>query len=157
MGNLIFGLSSWLSWRRRWHPTIVLLPRNPMDRGAWWLQSIESRRVRHDWSDLACKVKSVFQGRKKNCIVGKGARQPEWPEGSEEHRKKREMKCEIKEKVLGGFLGFLSWKISGGVWISPALYLSLILFCSLSFSEPLRARWLLAQLPLAFHVWLFSE
>ena len=26
---------------------------NPMDRGTWWLQSIGSQRVRHDWSDLA--------------------------------------------------------------------------------------------------------
>ena len=25
---------------------------NPMDRGAWWLQSVGSQRVRHDWSDL---------------------------------------------------------------------------------------------------------
>ena len=26
---------------------------NPTGRGAWWLQSMESQRVRHDWSDLA--------------------------------------------------------------------------------------------------------
>ena len=26
---------------------------NPMDRGAWGLQSMELQRVRHDWSDLA--------------------------------------------------------------------------------------------------------
>ena len=26
---------------------------NPMDRGAWWLQSIGSQRVRHNWRDLA--------------------------------------------------------------------------------------------------------
>ena len=26
---------------------------NPKDRGAWWLQTTESQRVRHDWSDLA--------------------------------------------------------------------------------------------------------
>ena len=25
-----------LSRRRQWHPTLVLLPENPMDRGAWW-------------------------------------------------------------------------------------------------------------------------
>ena len=24
-----------ISWRRKWHPTPVLLPENPMDRGAW--------------------------------------------------------------------------------------------------------------------------
>ena len=26
---------------------------SPMDRGAWWLQSIGSQRVRHNWRDLA--------------------------------------------------------------------------------------------------------
>ena len=26
---------------------------NPMDRGAWWPQSMGSERVRHNWSDLA--------------------------------------------------------------------------------------------------------
>ena len=26
---------------------------NPMDRGAWWVQSMGSPRVRHNWSDLA--------------------------------------------------------------------------------------------------------
>ena len=29
---------SWLGkipWRRKWHPTPVFLPGNPMDRGAW--------------------------------------------------------------------------------------------------------------------------
>ena len=39
---------------------------NPMDRGAWRLQSIGSQRVRHDWSDLACihaQRKLTAQGR----------------------------------------------------------------------------------------------
>ena len=36
--------------RRRWHPTPVLLPVNPMDRGACRLQSMGSWRVRHDWA-----------------------------------------------------------------------------------------------------------
>ena len=27
---------------------------NPMDRGAWWLQSIRLQRVGHDWNDLEC-------------------------------------------------------------------------------------------------------
>ena len=27
---------------------------NPMDGGAWWLQSMGSHRGRHEWSDLAC-------------------------------------------------------------------------------------------------------
>jgi len=26
---------------------------NPMDRGAWWVLSMELQKVRHDWSDLA--------------------------------------------------------------------------------------------------------
>ena len=30
---------------------------NPMDRGAWQLQSIGLQRVRHNWSDLACMRK----------------------------------------------------------------------------------------------------
>ena len=25
-----------IPWRRKWQPTPVLLPGNPMDRGAWW-------------------------------------------------------------------------------------------------------------------------
>ena len=25
-----------IPWRRSWQPTPVLLPENPMDRGAWW-------------------------------------------------------------------------------------------------------------------------
>ena len=29
---------------------------NPRDRGAWWLSSVGSHRVRHDWSDLAAMV-----------------------------------------------------------------------------------------------------
>ena len=27
--------------------------KNPMDRGAWWLQSIGSQKIRYDWSNLA--------------------------------------------------------------------------------------------------------
>ena len=29
---------------------------NPMDRGAWWVQSIASLRVRHDWAHMQSKV-----------------------------------------------------------------------------------------------------
>ena len=34
-----FGFGSWVGkipWRRKWQPTPVFLPGNPMDRGAWW-------------------------------------------------------------------------------------------------------------------------
>ena len=33
---------------------------NPMDRGAWGLQSIGSQRIGHDWSDLACTHRQNF-------------------------------------------------------------------------------------------------
>ena len=39
-------------WRKTWQPTLVFLPGEPMDRGAW-LQSIGSQRARHDWVNLA--------------------------------------------------------------------------------------------------------
>ena len=42
-----------IPWRRAWQPTPVFLPGDPMDTGAWWLQSIGPHRVGHDWSDLA--------------------------------------------------------------------------------------------------------
>ena len=35
-------------WRREWQPIPVFLLGNPMDRGAWRLQSMRSHRVRHD-------------------------------------------------------------------------------------------------------------
>ena len=35
-------------WRRERQPVPVFLPGNPMDRRAWWLQSMGSHRVRHD-------------------------------------------------------------------------------------------------------------
>ena len=25
-----------IPWRRKWQPTLVFLPGNPLDRGAWW-------------------------------------------------------------------------------------------------------------------------
>ena len=33
------GFDPWVGnipWRRKWQPTAVHLPENPMDRGAWW-------------------------------------------------------------------------------------------------------------------------
>jgi len=45
------GLNLWVRktpWRREWQPTPVFFLENSMDRGAWWLLSIKSQRVRHD-------------------------------------------------------------------------------------------------------------
>ena len=39
--------------RRQWHPTPYSCLENPRDGGAWWAASVGSRRVGHDWSDLA--------------------------------------------------------------------------------------------------------
>ena len=32
---------------------------NPRDRGAWWLPSLGSHRVRHDWSNLAAVIQTI--------------------------------------------------------------------------------------------------
>ena len=37
-------------WRRRWHPTPVLLPGNPMDGGGWWAAV---HRVAKNWTRLS--------------------------------------------------------------------------------------------------------
>ena len=37
-----------MSWRREWQPTLVFLPENPMDRGAWWATVLGSQRIGHD-------------------------------------------------------------------------------------------------------------
>ena len=45
------GFSPWvrkISWRREWLPTPVSCLENPMDRGAWWVKSVGSQRIRHD-------------------------------------------------------------------------------------------------------------
>ena len=41
-----------LNRRRRWHPTPVLLPGNPMDRGAWWAVVHGVARSRTPLSDF---------------------------------------------------------------------------------------------------------
>ena len=43
----ILGLGR-LPWRRKWQPTQYSCLENPMDREAWWLQSMGSQRVRHN-------------------------------------------------------------------------------------------------------------
>ena len=42
--------------RRKWLPTSVFLPSNPMDWGAWGLQSMGSYRVRYDWVCRHCNL-----------------------------------------------------------------------------------------------------
>ena len=56
--NVGGGFDHWVGkipWRRAWHPTPLFLPENPIDRGAWQLQSMMSQRVGYNWSNLACK------------------------------------------------------------------------------------------------------
>ena len=37
-----------MPWNRKWQPPPIFSPeKNLMDRGAWWLQSMGSQRVRH--------------------------------------------------------------------------------------------------------------
>ena len=38
-----------IPWRRECNPLQYSCLENPMDRGTWWLQSVGSQRVRHDW------------------------------------------------------------------------------------------------------------
>ena len=47
------GFDPWvgkISWRGTWQPLQGSCVENPMDRGAWQLQSIGSQRVGHDWA-----------------------------------------------------------------------------------------------------------
>ena len=36
-GSLVFQLICRFHWRRKWQPTPVFLPRENLDRGAWWV------------------------------------------------------------------------------------------------------------------------
>ena len=51
------GFNPWvgrITWRRAWQPTPVFLPeKSPWTEEPGGLQSIESQRVRQDWSDVA--------------------------------------------------------------------------------------------------------
>ena len=42
------SLFTFMHWRRKWQPTPVFLPGESQGRGAWWLPSMGSHRVRHD-------------------------------------------------------------------------------------------------------------
>ena len=47
------SLFTFMRWRRKWQPTPVFLPGESQGRGPWWLLSMGSHWVGHDWSDLA--------------------------------------------------------------------------------------------------------
>ena len=53
------GFDSWvwkIPWRRVWQPTLVFLPGEfPWTEEPCWLQSIESQRAGHIWSNWACR------------------------------------------------------------------------------------------------------
>ena len=53
-----------MHWRRKWQPTPVFLPGESRDGGAWWVPSLGSHRVRHDWSDLAAAAAAAVQNKK---------------------------------------------------------------------------------------------
>ena len=56
LAGLIPGLGR--SWRRKWQPSPVFLPGNPIDRRAWWATVHEvSKRVGHD---LAAKQQLCY-------------------------------------------------------------------------------------------------
>ena len=54
------SLFTFLHWRRKWQPLQCSCLENPRDGGAWWLRSMGSHRVRHDWSDLAAAAAGIF-------------------------------------------------------------------------------------------------
>ena len=43
---------------------------NPRDRGVWWLPSMGSHRVRHDWSDLAAAAGELVLINYHNMLIG---------------------------------------------------------------------------------------
>ena len=48
-----WGLDPWVGkfpWRRKWQPTPVFFLENPMNKGAWQVQSIGLQRVGHNWA-----------------------------------------------------------------------------------------------------------
>ena len=53
-----------IPWRRKWQPSPVFLPGNPMDRGAWWARSMGLQRV------LLNLVTSQQQQQTTVCIAG---------------------------------------------------------------------------------------
>ena len=53
------GFDSWVGkipWRRTWQSIQAFLPRESLDRGAWWATVYGVQRVGDKWSDLACST-----------------------------------------------------------------------------------------------------
>ena len=56
------SLFTFMHWRRNGNPLQCSCLENPRDGGAWWMPSMGSHRVRHDWSDLAAAADCSLPG-----------------------------------------------------------------------------------------------
>ena len=132
--------SSLLAWR-------ILQTEEP---GGCSPQSHKERQTQLKCLSMQNKV-SLSARKIKMLHCWKRSKKPEWPEGSEQHRKKE---AEVREeRESPARLSQVSTrKDQWGCLDFSMLYNPFIFFCSLSFLEPLGARWTLAQLPLEFHV-----
>ena len=56
------SLFTFMHWRRKWQPTPVFLPENPMDGGAWWAAvcGVTQSRTRLKWLSSSS---SILNGR----------------------------------------------------------------------------------------------
>ena len=52
-------------WRRKWKPTPVFLPENPMDRGAWRATVHGLQRVKHIWATFTFHFQNTFRSFRK--------------------------------------------------------------------------------------------
>ena len=70
MGSLELDMTEWLHFHfslscigeGHGNPLQCSCLENPRDGGAWWLPSMGSHRVEHDWSDLAVAVSGLVNG-----------------------------------------------------------------------------------------------
>ena len=88
------SIFTFMHWRRKWQPTVVFLPGESQGRRSLVGCRLWSRRVGHDWSDLAANIQwhGVFQD-----IVGK------------------------KEKSENNHINCLMWKEGQNVWVLDIL------------------------------------
>ena len=49
-----------IPWRRKWQPTQVFLPGNPMDRGAWWA-TVHGVAKSQTWAHIPYPTASTYQ------------------------------------------------------------------------------------------------
>ena len=59
-----------MHWRRKWQPTPVFLPGESQGRGSLVGCRLWSRRVGHDWSDLAAAAAALENHAEEDCSVG---------------------------------------------------------------------------------------